>query len=188
MWSRGESGDTEVGQQHRNRLRGHRGAAVVRGGSAGHRRRAVWQWSWRVTAWPTQGVWPGWFTTLQHDNPMKAYLDAALILIAAHRDSGVMGGLIAYPPISVAQQVPRRQRLDNRAFEAGSRNRAACLARFDLASVPAHRVCSRQRGPARVGRPYTGSLRCSSLIAPPELPCIRSAHEPVSRIRRHGLR
>ncbi|MGH3755634.1 MAG: hypothetical protein ACRDRP_23660 [Pseudonocardiaceae bacterium] len=36
---------------------------------------------------------------------MRAYLEAALVLVAKHRDQGVVGGLIAYPPISVAEQV-----------------------------------------------------------------------------------
>lgn len=44
-------------------------------------------------------------TAHQRTNPMLAYLEAALVLVAEHRDQGVVGGLIAYPPISVAEQV-----------------------------------------------------------------------------------
>lgn len=44
-------------------------------------------------------------------NPMKAYLDSALLLVADHQQDGVVGGLIAYPPVNVAEQVADRQHL-----------------------------------------------------------------------------
>ncbi|GGN29288.1 hypothetical protein GCM10011609_86200 [Lentzea pudingi] len=36
-------------------------------------------------------------------SPLMAYMDAALVLVADHRDHGVVGGLIAYPPVNVAE-------------------------------------------------------------------------------------
>jgi GNAT superfamily N-acetyltransferase len=38
-----------------------------------------------------------------HADPLRAYLDAALVLVAEHRAHGVVGGLIAYPPITLVQ-------------------------------------------------------------------------------------
>jgi GNAT superfamily N-acetyltransferase len=37
------------------------------------------------------------------DDPLPAYLAAALVLVAEHRDRSVVGALIAYPPAHVAQ-------------------------------------------------------------------------------------
>lgn len=45
------------------------------------------------------------FTAHQYTNLMSAYVEAALVLVAEHRDQGVLGGLMAYPPLNVAEQV-----------------------------------------------------------------------------------
>ncbi|MEU4806199.1 hypothetical protein [Actinosynnema sp. NPDC023587] len=39
------------------------------------------------------------------DNPILAYLSAALVLVAEHRDHGVVGALLAYPPLTAASQI-----------------------------------------------------------------------------------
>lgn len=41
----------------------------------------------------------------QAHSPLEAYLHAALVLVAEHRDDGVVGGLLAYPPVTVAEQL-----------------------------------------------------------------------------------
>ncbi|MGW0060561.1 GNAT family N-acetyltransferase [Streptosporangium sandarakinum] len=37
------------------------------------------------------------------EDPITAYLNCALILVAEHRDHGIVGALMAYPPVSVVQ-------------------------------------------------------------------------------------
>ncbi|MGI5293039.1 hypothetical protein ACQEVF_58365 [Nonomuraea polychroma] len=38
------------------------------------------------------------------DDPLQAYLHAALVLVAEHHERGIVGTLIAYPPINVAEE------------------------------------------------------------------------------------
>jgi GNAT superfamily N-acetyltransferase len=45
------------------------------------------------------------FEAHQRTDLLLPYFDAALVLVAEHREQGVLGGLIAYPPFEVAGQV-----------------------------------------------------------------------------------
>ncbi|WP_018685392.1 GNAT family N-acetyltransferase [Actinokineospora enzanensis] len=47
------------------------------------------------------------YSRLLHDkaNPLAAYLDAGLALVAEHRDHGVVGGLVAYPPVTLVEGI-----------------------------------------------------------------------------------
>jgi GNAT superfamily N-acetyltransferase len=56
-----------------------------------------------------RGGWDGFIRCMaelflaHQDDPLPAYLAAALVLVAEHRDHGIVGALIAYPPSHVAQ-------------------------------------------------------------------------------------
>lgn len=43
-------------------------------------------------------------------DPSRAYIFAALVMVAEHRDTGVVGTLIAYPPLNVAAQLLDRMK------------------------------------------------------------------------------
>jgi ribosomal protein S18 acetylase RimI-like enzyme len=46
-------------------------------------------------------------------NPVAAYLDAGLALVAEHREHGVVGGLVAYPPVTVVEAVIDRMHAEH---------------------------------------------------------------------------
>ncbi|WNV84727.1 hypothetical protein [Umezawaea sp. Da 62-37] len=53
--------------------------------------------------------------------PMRPYMDAALVLVAEHRDDGLVGALIAYPPVNVAENVVAAMREQGSGEEEQSR-------------------------------------------------------------------
>jgi GNAT superfamily N-acetyltransferase len=59
--------------------------AGLRGGQDGFTRHVAEQW------------------VAHRDQPLMAYLSAALVLVAEHREHGVIGSLIAYPPPNIAE-------------------------------------------------------------------------------------
>jgi GNAT superfamily N-acetyltransferase len=48
-----------------------------------------------------------------NDDPLIAYLDSGLALVAEHPEHGVVGGLIAYPPVTVVQAVTEHMLAQN---------------------------------------------------------------------------
>ncbi|NBE98111.1 GNAT family N-acetyltransferase [Nonomuraea sp. KC401] len=76
------------------------------------------------------------------DDPLQAYLHAALVLVAEHRDRGIIGTLIAYPPINVAedhlQLIPARA--DRREVQ-----KVVLLGAIGLAKIKAVAVAETER-------------------------------------------
>jgi GNAT superfamily N-acetyltransferase len=95
------------------------------------------------------------------DDPLQAYLSAALVLVADHREHGVVGTVVAYPPAHLVQLhldgARRRGTTDPREL-----NRLMVLGAVGLAKIKALAVAE----PAR-GRNVGGSLllRCRQVFS-----------------------
>jgi GNAT superfamily N-acetyltransferase len=93
------------------------------------------------------------------DRPLQAYLSAALVLVAEHRDHGVVGTVVGYPPPNIAQvhlDGTRRSITDPR-----EREKLMVAGAIGLAKVKALAVAE----PAR-GRNIGGALllRCRQVF------------------------
>jgi GNAT superfamily N-acetyltransferase len=78
------------------------------------------------------------------DDPLQAYLSAGLVLVADHRDHGMVGTVIAYPPPNIAQMhldSTRRTITDPR-----ERNKLMMAGAVGLAKVKALAVAEPARG------------------------------------------
>jgi GNAT superfamily N-acetyltransferase len=78
------------------------------------------------------------------DDPLQAYLSAALVLVADHREHGVIGTVIAYPPANLTQlhlDSARRSITDPR-----ERNMLMMAGAIGLAKVKALAVAEPARG------------------------------------------
>jgi GNAT superfamily N-acetyltransferase len=93
------------------------------------------------------------------DEPLRAYLSAALVLVADHRDHGVVGALVAYPPPNIAQMHLDGTR--RRITDPREREKLMMLGAVGLAKVKAVAVAE----PAR-GRNIGGALllRCRQVF------------------------
>ena len=95
------------------------------------------------------------------DDPLQAYLSAALVLVADHREHGVVGTVVAYPPAHLVQLhldgARRRGTTDPREL-----NKLMVLGAIGLAKIKALAVAE----PAR-GRSVGGSLllRCRQVFS-----------------------
>lgn len=78
------------------------------------------------------------------DDPLLAYLSAALVLVADHRDHGVVGTVIAYPPPNIAQMHLDRTRRS--ITDPRERNKLMMAGAVGLAKVKALAVAEPARG------------------------------------------
>jgi GNAT superfamily N-acetyltransferase len=74
------------------------------------------------------------------DQPLVAYLSAALILVADHRDHGITGALVAYPPPNIAEL-----HVDARS-DSRERQKMVMLGAIGAAKVKAVAVAEQARG------------------------------------------
>jgi GNAT superfamily N-acetyltransferase len=93
------------------------------------------------------------------DQPLQAYLSAALVLVAEHRDQGVLGAVVAYPPPNIAQVHLDRTRRS--ITDPREREQLMMAGAIGLAKVKALAVAE----PAR-GRNIGGALllRCRQVF------------------------
>ncbi|MFD0480431.1 GNAT family N-acetyltransferase [Nonomuraea thailandensis] len=77
------------------------------------------------------------------DDPLQAYLHAALVLVAEHRDRGIVGTLIAYPPINVADD--HLQVLPADVDRREAQRRVVMLGAIGLAKIKAVAVAEAER-------------------------------------------
>lgn len=83
------------------------------------------------------------FDAHQH-NPMVVYLQAALMLVAEQTDHGVVGGLMAYPPIVVADKMART--LHRAGFPAHECYKHVLITGIALTRIKALGVIEHARG------------------------------------------
>jgi GNAT superfamily N-acetyltransferase len=110
-----------------------------------------------------------------HDEPLMAYLSAALVLVAEHREQGIVGTLVAYPLANiVADHLDQTERTVTDARERGKLLMAGAIA---IAKIKALAVAE----PAR-GRNIGGSLlkrcrqiyfRCGYMMLYGQMPPVR---------------
>jgi GNAT superfamily N-acetyltransferase len=84
------------------------------------------------------------FTEHQRDNPILAYTHAALVLVAEHRDTGVVGALIAYPPLTAAAQIV--DRMKQAGYDERERYKTILGAGMFLTRIKAVAVAEHARG------------------------------------------
>jgi GNAT superfamily N-acetyltransferase len=74
--------------------------------------------------------------TAHSDDPLPAYLSAALVLAAEHRDHGIVGALIACPPSSVADDhLKQTQRTITDPYERGKLVMAGAVGEAKIKAV-----------------------------------------------------
>ncbi|MFG1706493.1 GNAT family N-acetyltransferase [Nonomuraea sp. M3C6] len=100
------------------------------------------------------------------DDPLQAYLHAALVLVAEHRDRGIVGTLIAYPPLNVADD--HLQVIPARADPTEAQRRVVMLGAIGLAKIKAVAVAETERrrgiGAALLKRCQQIYVHCGDLL------------------------
>lgn len=126
------------------------------------------------------------------EEPLHAYLSAALILVAEHQEHGIVGALIAYPPSNVALdhlRQARRKIISNRDL-----NQLAMAGAIGAAKVKAVATAAHARG-AGIGSALIQCcsqvyFRCGYVMIYGQMPAVPRLGRllPAQRIRCAGRR